>query len=157
MSTSHWTPARLGDVLKRSKEQVKVEDERVYKRVTIRLGGQGVAVRDEVPGTDIGTKKQFVIRNGQFILSKIDALNGAFGVVGPRCDGAIITGNFWTFDVNQSILNATFFNLVTKTPSFVDFCVRASSGTTNRRYLQEARFLKQEIRLPPPYLPQVAR
>jgi type I restriction enzyme S subunit len=34
-------------------------------------------------------------------------------------------------------------------PLFVDFCVRASEGTTNRRYLQEPKFLAQRMALPP--------
>ena len=33
-------------------------------------------------------------------------------------------------------------------PLFVDFCVRASEGTTNRRYLKEPKFLAQRIDLP---------
>jgi type I restriction enzyme, S subunit len=42
-----------------------------------------------------------------------------------------------------------YFDYLTKTPLFLEFCIRASEGTTNRRYLQEDSFLKQDIRLPP--------
>jgi type I restriction enzyme S subunit len=45
---------------------------------------------------------------------------------------------------------ASFFDWLTKTRAFVEFCIRASSGTTNRLYLQEEVFLDQEILLPPP-------
>jgi len=149
MSKNRWPMVPLGELLQRRKEATGIVDDQTYKRVTIRLKGRGIVVRDELPGSEIGTKKQFLIKSGQFLLSKIDAMNGAFGVVDPSCDGAIITGNFWTFDVNQERLVAKYFYYVTRTPSFVDFCVRSSSGTTNRRYLQEPKFLAEQISLPP--------
>ena len=49
------------------------------------------------------TKKQFIVWSGQILLSKIDARNGAFGIVPPELGGAIITGNFWTYDINKEL------------------------------------------------------
>ena len=123
MNASQWPAVPLRNVLQRRKKQIDILDDDVYRRVTIRLYGQGVFVRDEVPGSEIGTKKQFQIRCGQFLLSKDHALNGAFGVVEQDCDGAIITGNFWAFDVNEASLDVRYFYYVTRTPSFIDFCV----------------------------------
>src|SRR5262249_5664229 len=80
---------------------------------------------------------------------KIDARNGAFGVAPQECDGAIITGNFWAFDADSERLDVRYLNYLTMTPIFVDFSVRASEGTTNRRYLQEPKFLAQQVFLPP--------
>lgn len=139
---------RIGDALSRQKNVVLIEDDKEYKRLTIRMKGLGVGLRDIKPGADIGTKRQFAVQEGQFILSKIDARNGAFGIVPDSCDGAIITGNFWTFEVDTKLLSRRFFEYLTKTPSFIEFCVRASDGTTNRRYLDETKFLEQEIELP---------
>jgi len=84
-----------------------------------------------------------------WFLKKIDARNGAFGLLADECDNAIITGNFWAFDADHARLSSAFFDYLRKTPLFVEFCVRASEGTTNRRYLQEGKFLAQEIPLPP--------
>ena len=72
-----------------------VEDDKRYKRITIKTNCGGVFVRDEVLGKDIKTKKQYYVKAGQLAVSKIDARNGAFGIVPPEADGAIITGNFW--------------------------------------------------------------
>jgi type I restriction enzyme S subunit len=127
-----WPMVRLGDVLKRVKDEVNVEDDETYTRLTIRMNGNGIVQRDEVHGHEIGTKRQFIARAGQLVLSKIDARNGAFGVLPPECDKAIITGNFWAFDADKERLLAPYFDYLTKTPLFVDFCVRASEGTTNR-------------------------
>jgi type I restriction enzyme S subunit len=149
MMNRHWPTVKLGDVLKRAKDEVDVEDHKTYARLTIRMNGKGIVQRDRVPGHEIGTKRQFTARAGQLVLSKIDARNGAFGILPPECDNAIITGNFWAFDADKERLLATYFDYLTRTPLFVEFCVRASEGTTNRLYLQEDEFLAQDIVLPP--------
>jgi type I restriction enzyme S subunit len=138
----------LNKVLKRRKDEITIQEIDIYTRITIRMNGQGIVIRDRVSGSEIGTKKQFITRVGQLVLSKIDARNGAFGILQDECDGAIITGNFWAFDVNNKLLDAKYFDYLTKTPLFIDFCIRASDGTTNRRYLQESKFLAMEIPLP---------
>lgn len=144
-----WAPqVPLGQLLVRRRDQIEVEDGVQYKRVTIRLNGKGVFLRDQVDGSEIGTKRQFTIEEDQFLLSKIDARNGAFGMVPAECNGAIITGNFWTFDAVPDILDARYFNYLTQTRLFEDFSIRASEGTTNRRYLQESKFLRETIPLP---------
>lgn len=138
----------LRDVLIRQKEAITVEDDVEYKRITIKMNGNGVLLRDEVIGEDIGTKRQFLVNSDQFVLSKIDARNGAFGIVPKSCDGAIITGNFWTFDVNSELADVKYLDFMSKTPEFKDFCVVASEGTTNRKYLDENKFLDKQIFLP---------
>jgi type I restriction enzyme S subunit len=143
-----WRKLRIGDVLGRVKDDVLVDDFVTYNRVTIRMAGKGVDLRDRVIGSEIGTKRQFIARAGQFVLSKIDARNGAFGVVPEQCDNAIVTGNFWVFDVDHNRLDSRFFNYLSRSPEFVAACVVASDGTTNRRYLQEDAFLRMEVPVP---------
>ncbi|HGE6067328.1 TPA: restriction endonuclease subunit S [Vibrio cholerae] len=138
----------LRDVLIRQKEAITVEDDAEYKRITIKMNGNGVLLRDEVIGDAIGTKRQFLVSSDQFVLSKIDARNGAFGIVPKSCDGAIITGNFWTFDVNSELADVKYLDFMSKTPEFKDFCIVASEGTTNRKYLDENKFLDKRILLP---------
>ena len=105
-------------------------------------------LRDEKIGIEIGTKNQFLIFKGQFLLSKIDARNGAFGVVPEDLDGGIITGNFWTFDVDYRVINPHYLTLLTTTQAFIGFCEQASNGTTNRHYLQESLFLNIKVPVP---------
>ena len=143
-----WPKRKIGDVLTRVKDDIQIDDFTTYGRITIRMAGKGVALRDRVIGSEIGTKRQFIARTGQFVLSKIDARNGAFGVLPDDCDNAIVTGNFWVFDVDHSQLDSQFFNYLSKSPEFVAACVAASDGTTNRRYLQEDAFLDMAVPIP---------
>lgn len=146
--TQKYPFVRIGDFLKRNKEAVKIKDEISYKRATIRINGNGISLRDTVLGKEIGTKNQFIIHAGQFLLSKIDARNGAFGVVPTELEGGIITGNFWTFDVDYLKINPHYLSLLTGTKEFQKLSQSASVGTTNRNYLQESQFLNFEIPLP---------
>jgi len=88
------------------------------------------------------------VSQDQFILSRIDARNGAMGLVPTELDGAVVTNDFPTFNVNRERLLPAFLGWLCRTSAFVDTCRSASEGTTNRVRLKEQRFMKQEIRLP---------
>ena len=139
---------RIGEFLTRSKKVVTIQNEKKYKRVTIRLRNGGVVPRDEVVGENIGTKKQFSVSKGQFILSKIDARNGAMGIIPEKLDGAIVTQDFLPYDIDTTKINPQYFVLVCTTNQFVAFCQSCSSGTTNRQRVDEAQFLNIKVPLP---------
>ena len=139
---------RIGDFLKRNKTAVAIQDGVKYKRVTIKVRNGGVVLRDEVMGENIGTKKQFLVSEGQFILSKIDARNGAMGIIPSELDGAVVTQDFLPYDIDATKVNPQYFVLVCTTKQFVAFCQSCSSGTTNRQRVDEAQFLNIKVPVP---------
>jgi len=138
----------IGDFLTRIKNSIELVDNSIYKRVTIKANHQGVHLRDKEIGAKIGTKKQFIINGGDFILSKIDARYGAFGIIPPELDGAIITGNFWTYEVDNNLVDTEWFFYFTHSYNFIEICKESSTGTTHRKYLDETTFLSHPIDLP---------
>lgn len=136
----------LSKVLKRIKEPITIEDDSLYKRITVRLYGKGVLKRDEVYGREIGTKRQFVAHAGQLIISRIDARNGAFGLVPKELEGAIVTNDFWLFDVHDAL--PEYLMLVLSSDLFQKYWQTQSSGTTNRQRVSENNFLSSTIALP---------
>jgi type I restriction enzyme, S subunit len=140
---------RLADILTRSEEWIDIWPDKQYRQVTVRLWGKGVVLRDEVSGAEIAADRRFVIRQQQFVLSRIDARNGAFGIVPDSLDGAVVSSDFPVFAVDQSQILPKFLDWMSKTHDFVDLCKAASEGTTNRVRLKEKRFLAAEISLPP--------
>lgn len=139
---------RIGKAITRCKDQMVVEDGKRYKRITIKTNCGGVVVRDEVLGEEIKTKNQYYIKAGQLAVSKIDARNGAFGIVPPEADGAIITGNFWVYDVNPKVANIEYLILLLSSDAFIQAWLDCSNGSGNRLYLQEEKFLNYKIPLP---------
>jgi type I restriction enzyme S subunit len=140
--------ARIGDFLIKSRTVVNIEDDKVYNRVTVKINNNGVILRDTEKGVNIGTKKQYLAKSGQFIISKIDARNGAFGIIPPELDNSIVTNDFPLFDVNKLKINPQFLLLITTTKKFIKFAQSCSSGTTNRQRMDIDLFLNQKIPLP---------
>lgn len=140
--------ARIGDFLIKSRTIVNIEDDKVYNRVTVKINNNGVILRDTETGVNIGTKKQYLAKAGQFIISKIDARNGAFGIIPSKLDNAIVTNDFPLFDVNTKKINSQFLLLITTTKEFIKFAQSCSSGTTNRQRMDIDLFLNQKIPLP---------
>ena len=142
------TNYKLSDLLTRRKIAEKISDDKTYKRITIKLYSKGIELRDEARGVYIGTKNQFTVKAGQLLLSKIDARNGAFGIVPDDCGGAIITGNFWAYDIDESKVDKKYLALLLSTGDFYRICQDASFGMTNRKYLREEVFLTQFLSIP---------
>jgi len=140
---------RIGDILTRHKTPVTVEDDVTYKQVTIRTNYKGVVLRGTQSGATIGTKNQWRVSAGQFILSRIDARNGAFGIIPQELEGAIVTNDFLAYDINEDAVEREFFNVFLQSPVFLEACIKASRGNTNRKRVDEAFFLNYAVNLPP--------
>jgi type I restriction enzyme S subunit len=139
----------ISDILTRNKTSVTVEDGTRYRQVTIRTNYKGVVLRGTQDGSTIATKKQFSVSAGQFILSRIDARNGAFGIVPDELEGAIVTNDFLAFDINEDEVEREFFNIFLQSPVFLEACIKASRGNTNRKRVEEDFFLNFQVNLPP--------
>jgi type I restriction enzyme, S subunit len=146
---SKWTMVPLGEVLTKSEDWVPLEPKRQYNEVTIRLWGKGVMLRRQVIGAEIASSRRLRVRANQFILSRIDARNGAIGLVPESLDGAVVSADFPTFALNAARVFSPYLGWMSRTSAFVEICKKSSEGTTNRVRLQENRFLQKQISLPP--------
>lgn len=143
-----WPKVALGELLKRSDETARVEPNQRYHEVTIKLWGKGVVSRGIVLGSEVVSLRRFV-RANQLILSKIDARNGAIGLVPVELDGALVSNDFPSFSVaDADRCSVAFLGWLVRSARFVELCKAASEGTTNRVRIKEERFLGQQIRLP---------
>ncbi len=139
---------RIGNILTRYKEAETVQDDVIYKQVTIGTNYKGVRLRGTKRGIEIGTKNQWLVKAGQFILSRIDARNSAFGIIPDDLEGALVTNDFMSYEVNEDQVDRDFFNVFLQSPQFLEACIKASRGNTNRKRVQEEFFLHYEVNLP---------
>ena len=128
---------------------MKPEPDITYKQVTARLWGKGLALRGEVAGSEIAASRQLRARSGQFLVSRIDARHGAFGIVPDDLDGALVSNDFPCFEIDPSLVIPHYFEWYARTRKFVDLCRRSSEGSTNRVRLKEDAFLQMKIEVPP--------
>lgn len=139
---------KLSEVLRPHKQMINIEDSQSYKRIRIRLYNQGVVLRDTVLGSAIGTRRQNVVSAGQFVISKIDGKSGAFGVIPPELDGAIVTSDFLVFDIDKSKIDLEYLQLVMNSDQFLTLIRTSSSGTTHRQRTSLETLMDAPIPLP---------
>jgi type I restriction enzyme S subunit len=144
-----WPMVKLGEVLRQSEDWITLHPDQMYKEVTVRLWGNGAVLRREVMGAEIASSSRLRVRTNQFIISRIDARNGAYGIIPPELDGAVVSNDFPVFDTNPERLDVNYLRWLSRTKEFVALCTAASEGTTNRVRLKGERFLSTEIPLPP--------
>jgi type I restriction enzyme S subunit len=142
-----WRNFLLGDILKRRKSIQKISLDKEYKLVTIKLYHKGVILRNIAKGSEIKSTMSSV-RAGDFILSGIDARNGAFGIVPKELDDAVITNDFWCLEPDEKIIDKEFLLYLTSTEFFDHICKQSSDGTTQRIRLQKEKFFNYRIDLP---------
>ncbi|NPD17624.1 restriction endonuclease subunit S [Xinfangfangia sp. D13-10-4-6] len=140
---------RVGDFLSRSEEWVETRPDERYKQITARLWGKGLTLRGEALGSEIAASRQIRARAGQFLLSRIDARHGAYGIVPAELDGALVSNDFPCFDIDATAILPGYFLWYSSTDAFIDLCRRSSEGSTNRVRLKEPAFLDMRIPLPP--------
>jgi len=137
----------IRDFLKRIKRPLPLIDNQDYKLVTIKMKHKGVILRGTKKGCEIKSN-MYEVKAGDFILSGIDARNGAFGIVSKELDGSIVTNDFWYFEIDETIISKRLFLELTATTWFDEICKRGSDGTTQRIRLQKDKFFNQKVSLP---------
>jgi type I restriction enzyme, S subunit len=129
------------------KEVVSVASQTSYNQITVKMQHKGVILRGTVLGSEVGSL-QLKAREGDFIISKIDARNGAMGLVPKSLDNAIVTNDFPLFSFS-SVCIPKYFEFVSNTNYFDQKCIQSSEGTTNRVRLKMDRFASIQVPLPP--------
>lgn len=127
----------LGRLLEQVRVPADIDLDREYKQVTVRMHRRGATLRGVVKGDELGSS-QYVVRAGQVIVSRIDARHGAIATITDELDGAVVTNDFWVYDVGN--IDRDFLERYFDTSDFRRDCERASSGSTNRVRLQRDRF-----------------
>lgn len=150
-----WPMVPLGQVVQKSNDWIPIDPNGSYREVTVRLWGKGVALRKNVTGVEIAAGSRLRVHSDEFIISRIDARNGASGLIPEELEGAIVSSDFPVFTAKTDRLLPAFLGWYSQTKTFVNICAAASEGTTNRVRLKEERFLAQSIPLPP--LPEQER
>ena len=95
-----WEQHPIGDFLTESR--ISGSDGLTADKITVKLYGKGVYAKDEKRFGSASTK-YYKRQIGQFIYSKLDFLNGAFGIIPEELDGYESTLDLPTFDLSPQI------------------------------------------------------
>jgi type I restriction enzyme S subunit len=147
-----WKRYPLSELLAPELRPIDVDPTATYREIGIRSHGKGVFHKSSVTGLELGNKKVFAIRPGDFVLNIVFAWEGAVAVAGREEQGCIASHRFPTFRVNQRLVEPQFLLYFFKSRLGLDLLSRVSPGGAGRnRTLNRTRFLEQEAEIPPNY------
>lgn len=137
----------IGNLLRQRTTTERIVDTLQEKYVTIGLHGKGVRERS-IAHYDPKPFSAYRVSSGQFIYSRIDARNGAFGIIPQNLDGAVVSKDFPVFDIDYSKITVDYLMYSVLSDDFIQQIKLNSIGTTNRQRVNEEALLSYKIKLP---------
>lgn len=145
---SRYPLYRLGDLVEiKQWRETLMRDE--YNRVTVRKKQHDVVKRDSINIKDIkNPSRQTVVRKDQILVSRIDAKEGAIGIVPKVLDGAIVSDNFMVLNVINNHVDKFYLLMVLTSKRYQKLLKGISHGVTTRSYIKNSDLLGIEIPVP---------
>jgi len=140
-----WEQHPIGDFLTESR--IPGSDGLTADKITVKLYGKGVYAKDEKRLGSASTK-YYKRQVGQFIYSKLDFLNGAFGIIPEELDGYESTLDLPTFDLSPQIDAQWLLSYVAR-EIFYRAHIGLAKGGRKARRVSPSEFLSIEIPFPP--------
>ncbi|WP_421857241.1 restriction endonuclease subunit S [Oceanicaulis sp.] len=144
MEVNGWKLRSIGDFLTESRIPGRAGDE--ARKLTVRLYGKGVIAKRETWGS--AATKYYRRRSGQFIYSKLDALNGAFGIVPESLDGFESTLDLPAFDFRGEVDPDWLLQSVSR-PAFYGRFKFSAIGSRKANRVPVDEFLASKLLAPP--------
>jgi len=139
--TDAWEQRKVGDVLTESRDLGHSGD--IAKKLTVKLWGKGVCAKDDKGSAST----QYFIRHAeQFIYSKLDFLNSAFGVIPNELENYESTADLPAF--NCIGVNPYFMFYRAIQPSFYLTNGMIADGSRKAKRIHVNTFLEMPLDLP---------
>jgi len=143
--TSDFPLVPLSDLIVPRHERVRVdgvlED---WQPITIKFSGE-VLPRGR---TEVFKGAMFAAYPGDIVFSRIDARNGAVGVIPESIPKAVVTSEYPVFTPKADKLRADYLCLLLRAEYFKADLQRKASGTSGRKRITPEGFLSLEIPVP---------
>lgn len=142
--TGAWEEKKLGEFLTESR--LAGSDGAKARKITVKLWGKGVYEKqDKIQGSE--NTKYFKRNAGQLIYSKLDFLNGAFGIIPQELDGLESTLDLPCFDLSSDLIPKYILEYISRKEFYSKFEGGALGGRKARRVTPE-EFLSTPFPLP---------
>ncbi len=146
-----WRPLKLGHILQQVEHRDRIAPDRQYAMAGVKWYGEGVFLRETVPGAGMSASQVYPLMPGALIYNRLFAWKASFAVV-PGCAAEWhVSTEFPQFSVDPALATPEFLRLFCLTQPTLDAVNRASAGSAavSRNRLKESAFLHLDIALPP--------
>lgn len=114
-----WKKCAYSSVLKEIKRTLVWNEDELYKLISVRRRSEGLFFRGSLYGREIATKNLRPAKTGDFLISKMQIVHGASGLVTETFDDAKISGSYIALVAkDDNVLDMEYFNLWSQTPIF---------------------------------------
>lgn len=145
-----WRMQRMGDFAPLVRREVDVQPGAIYPELGLRSFGKGTFHKPALTSEQVGSKRLFLIKAGDLLLSNVFAWEGAVAVVSPADDGRYGSHRYITCKVDPEIANVHFVARYLVTPAGLASIGIASPGGAGRnKTLGLAALADMNIPLPP--------
>lgn len=144
LSEPAWVKDNIGKYLKESR--IKGSKGDTAKKITVKLWGNGVFEKQEILKGSENTQ-YFRRKSGQFIYSKLDFLNQAFGIIPKHLDNYESTVDLPCFDVSEQLDTRFLLEYVQRKDFYKKYGEIADGGRKAKR-IQVETFFEFPIYLP---------
>jgi type I restriction enzyme, S subunit len=114
-------------------DKVRVDDEATYKTVGVLNQGKGLFSKDDLDGAKTKYKSLIRLRANQIVMRKLTAWEGAIAVVPEELAGAVVSTEFPTLSLDESVASAAYLRWVFRQPWFWHEMKARCKGTALRR------------------------
>lgn len=145
-----WKRYRFSELLEPQDRYVEFDDEHTYSLVSIRRRSGGVFFREALQGGDIKTKVMKRVHVGDFLISRMQVVHGALGMVRPECDGMYASDSYDVLVTkNERLLHMPFLDWMSHLRSFWHLAYISSHGVhIEKMTFKLSDFMKEKITLP---------
>lgn len=147
---AQWKCVSIGSLLKEIKRPVNWDDNAKYMLLSVKRRSEGVVLREILTGNQILTKKMNIARAGDFLISKMQVVHGASGLVTNDFDGFHVSDSYISLiskDPNK--LDMIFFSWLAKQKIMYHKAYLCSYGVhIEKMTFNFGMFLKEKIFIP---------
>ena len=117
--TGEWEKVNYNNILREVHRSLKWDDSELYDLISVRRRSGGAFHRESLYGYEIKTKSLRPALKGDFLISKMQIVHGASGVVPEYLSGMKISGSYIALIAEDpKVLNINYFNLWSQMPLF---------------------------------------
>jgi type I restriction enzyme, S subunit len=144
-----WPLVSLGCFLFQDKSYLAEPENRLYKKMSVKLYGKGVSIDSAVEGSSLRMRRHQLAKTHQIVVSEIWAKKGAIGIVSDECSGALCTSHFYLFDHDPSKIDIKWLSYLLASNMLESQLDEYARGTTGYAAIRPSQFLSCEVPLPP--------
>ncbi len=111
---------------------VELHPDRSYPEIGVRSFGRGAFHKPALDGASVGSKRLYLVRDGDLLFNIVFAWEGAVALARPEDDGRVGSHRFLTCVPSPRVATSSFLNYYFLTPEGLDQLSDASPGGAGR-------------------------